>query len=208
VQENEMSHTKLKLCLIVLLCLLPQAIAQDDFLNPSDSEANDAARRDVSSSMDNAGIFDVRSTATGYNTPEGARNAFNDEPAPTAATGIAAGSSQWATGFTPTNTNVAGKWRLELTDVSTKVADLTLYQSGETVYGSGIIAIGSSTQGIAASGVIKGNSLDLDLITMTEPGLYKVSMIMGAEPSPGTYQLFTPFVTQPTAGTSKASPLA
>jgi hypothetical protein len=74
---------------------------------------------------------------------------------------------------------VSGNWSLEIADNNTsRNATLTIFQSGDTVFGKGNVKVDNNTITVAACGNVSGNRLNLDLVTLEEMGLYQLSMAL------------------------------
>jgi hypothetical protein len=90
-------------------------------------------------------------------------------------------------------TSVSGSWSLVLNDSASRTAALTLFQSGDAVYGIGNINLDANTTMIAAaSGTITGDRLNLDLVSLEKVNLYRISMTVNGDSATGSYTAFTP----------------
>ena len=98
---------------------------------------------------------------------------------------------------------VSGSWSLKLDDNASKKADLTLFQSGDAVYGTGNMNQGAnSTLQAAASGTVTGSRLNLNLVSLGKVGLYRFSLTISKDSVTGSYSALTPGAPQFT-GTAK-----
>ena len=73
-------------------------------------------------------------------------------------------------------TSVAGTWSLEIATDTPIYANITLVQSEDAVFGKGKIMDENDTQTAVASGSIKGDMLNLDLVSLEDLRLYRLSM--------------------------------
>ena len=95
---------------------------------------------------------------------------------------------------TPSSTssgNVSGSWSFELTDNSVKNVALTLFQSGDAVFGTGSMNDGNNPQIVAASGSLDGDKLNLDLTTSGSINLYRLALTPSGDSASGDYQAFS-----------------
>lgn len=89
-------------------------------------------------------------------------------------------------------TSVAGTWSLEI-DAGTPVyANITLVQSEDAVFGKGKIMYENDTQTAVASGSIKGDMLSLDLLSVEDPKLYRLSMTVSGNSATGSNTAYSP----------------
>lgn len=90
----------------------------------------------------------------------------------------------------------AGSWSLELNDSTSKIAGLTLFQNGDTIYGTGNVNLDANTTLMAAaSGTISGDNLNLDLVSIEKVKLYRISMTLNGDSAAGSYAAFSPGAT-------------
>lgn len=87
--------------------------------------------------------------------------------------------------------DVAGNWSFELTDNLKGDLDLTLFQIGSFVFGYGQIAINNSNLVATASGIIDGNELDLDVVTLEDVKLYKLNLTVATRSISGSYVVYS-----------------
>jgi hypothetical protein len=89
---------------------------------------------------------------------------------------------------------VSGNWSLKLGDNrSSSSADLTLSQNGNIVYGTGNIDRGSNiTLQAAAMGMVTDRRLSLDLVTLGDVSLYRLSLAIRNHSVTGRYSAFIP----------------
>jgi hypothetical protein len=94
--------------------------------------------------------------------------------------------------------SIAGSWSLRLTDVNTKLLTLTLFQSGDAVFGSGELTADGSVSQVAVGGTILGDQLALFVTPETAPNnLYRLSLTIGQGSMDGSYIYSAPGITQP-----------
>lgn len=94
---------------------------------------------------------------------------------------------------TPETTAASGGWSLVLNDSTSRTAALTLFQDGDTVYGTGNLNLDANTTMIAAaSGTISGDKLNLDIVSLGKVSLYRISMILSGNSATGSYTAFNP----------------
>lgn len=115
--------------------------------------------------------------------------------------------------------NFSGRWSLAITEKSTRSLDLALYQTGDLVFGKGVLgssesseAGGSSSEdrGIdsmiewlnlppsslesasqaAASGTVEGDRLHLDLISLESLSLYRFELNLTGDLVSGSYSAY------------------
>jgi hypothetical protein len=87
--------------------------------------------------------------------------------------------------------SIPGNWSLEIADNVSRNATLTLFQNGDTIFGKGRIREDNNTLTVAAGGIITGNKLDLNLITLEKMGLYRLSMTVSEDSAIGSYTAFS-----------------
>jgi hypothetical protein len=88
-------------------------------------------------------------------------------------------------------TSVAGAWSLEI-DAGTPIyANVTLVQSEDAVFGKGKIMDGNDTQMAVASGNIKGDLLNLDLVSPERLRLYRLSLTISGNSATGSNAAFS-----------------
>ena len=105
----------------------------------------------------------------------------------------------------PEPTSVSGSWSLELTDSASRTAVLTLFQSGDAVYGSGNVNLDANTTMMAAaSGTLTGSELNLDLVTLGKVNLYRLTLMVSRESATGNYTAYSPS-SSPSTGTAKGT---
>ena len=68
---------------------------------------------------------------------------------------------------------------------------LTLYQSENTVLGTGNMNDGGDTQKVLASGVISADKLRLDVISSGIVNLYRLSLNLSGSSASGEYKAFS-----------------
>ncbi len=189
-----MRYCRLLICVAALACLALQVSAQEgDFLADNLSGVDPAAQ-EMSQSM-NSDIFNVAN---------GNQNSQADPRRITSISSPQTGESE-ATSTGPASLSIAGNWHFEMTDSVSRTADITLYQSGDIVYGKGTIAAGNDRQDVTAKGSLFGSKLELDVLPVRDIGLFEMSLILGNGGSTGSYNVYSPAFTSPVAGTVTAT---
>lgn len=124
-------------------------------------------------------------SSSGASTPQQARSQENQ----TIATQSVASDGESTTDAQSTQarpTSVAGTWSLEI-DAGTPVyANITLVQSEDAVFGKGKIMDENDTQTAVASGSIKGDMLNMDLLSVEDLKLYRLSMVVNGNSATGS----------------------
>lgn len=93
---------------------------------------------------------------------------------------------------------VAGVWSFTLTDIGTKSLTLTLFQSGDAVFGSGQLSSGSSIEQVTAGGTVLGDKLAMYVIPAGSPNnMYRFSLTVRPGSMGGDYLFSAPGITQP-----------
>ena len=102
-------------------------------------------------------------------------------------------------------TSVSGSWSIEFTDSASRNAVLTLFQSGDAVFGSGKVNLDANTTMMAAaSGTLTGSELNLDLVTLGKVNLYRLTLMVSGESATGNYTSYSPSVS-PSTGTAEGT---
>ena len=102
-------------------------------------------------------------------------------------------------------TSVSGGWSLELTDTASSTSALTLWQSGDVVFGSGNVNLDANTTMMAtASGTLTGDELNLDLVTLGKVNLYRLALMVSGESATGDYTAYSPSAS-PSTGSAKGT---
>lgn len=83
---------------------------------------------------------------------------------------------------------ISGRLRFVLKDLTSKSLDLHLYRLDDTVFGHGTISENSSTQQVSAIGDIRGNALDLDVIS--EYTIYRLKIDSSKSPMTGSFTAY------------------
>jgi hypothetical protein len=89
------------------------------------------------------------------------------------------------------NENVKGNWTLELRDSRDRPVGkikLELFQTGTLVYGSGSTADGLIA---TANGAIADNAMNLNVVTVPKPALYRLRMNLGEVSAGGSFDTFS-----------------
>ncbi len=93
---------------------------------------------------------------------------------------------------------IAGVWSFTLTDIGTKTLTLSLFQSGDAVFGSGELTSGSSISQVTAGGTLLGDKLAMYVIPTGSPNnMYRFSLTVRPGSMGGDYLFSAPEITQP-----------
>jgi len=94
--------------------------------------------------------------------------------------------------------SIAGVWSFTLTDIGTKSLTLSLFQSGDAVFGSGNLISGDSINQVTAGGTILGDQLAMYVIPAGSPNsMYRFSLTIRTGSMGGDYIYSAPGITQP-----------
>lgn len=85
---------------------------------------------------------------------------------------------------------VGGSWLFTLEDGAAKEMVLTLFQSGDAVFGTGSINEGDDTLVVAASGVVDDETMYLDITSIGTIGLYRMALDLDGDLASGDYDAF------------------
>jgi hypothetical protein len=89
-------------------------------------------------------------------------------------------------------TSASGTWKLQIIDDTSRNATMTLFQSGETVFGKGEIDDGAGTMlETTASGKVASDKLTLDLVVPEKIILYQLSLTVNGDSASGSYVEFS-----------------
>lgn len=87
--------------------------------------------------------------------------------------------------------DVAGIWSFSLADEETRRLDLTLYQADGEVFGEGTMTSKSGTKLATAAGYVTSNLLDLHVVTVGDPALYRLRLDLATSPAQGSYAAYS-----------------
>jgi hypothetical protein len=88
---------------------------------------------------------------------------------------------------------VSGRWYMEFNFGAPPKATLDMFQNGDSVYGTGVIVLDPKTNlEAAAGGTVMGDKMELDLITLGNVSLYRISMTVIGNSASGTYTIYRP----------------
>jgi hypothetical protein len=87
--------------------------------------------------------------------------------------------------------SVKGAWSLQLLGQSPAEARITLFQSGNVIFGRGTVTQGETPLDAAASGSVKGGQISLDITTLESTTLYRTTLTLSGESASGSYQAFS-----------------
>jgi hypothetical protein len=89
-------------------------------------------------------------------------------------------------------TSASGTWKLQIIDDASRNATMTLFQSGDTVFGKGEIDDGDGTTlETTASGKVASDKLTLDLFVPGKIILYRLSLTVNSDSASGSYIEFS-----------------
>ena len=131
-------------------------------------------------------------SSSGASTPQQAKSQELNQTIATqpVATNVVPSTAAPSTQARPTS--VAGTWSLEIAAGTPIYANITLVQSEDAVYGKGTIMDENDTQTAVASGSIKGDMLNLDLVSLENLRLYRLSMTVSGNSVTGSNIAFSP----------------
>jgi hypothetical protein len=92
---------------------------------------------------------------------------------------------------TPSATDAAGNWSFSLKDSENRSMTLKLSQSKDILLGVGTMNENNRTQMISASGLLVGDKLDLNVISLATANLYSLSLTKKENTASGEYKAFT-----------------
>jgi hypothetical protein len=92
--------------------------------------------------------------------------------------------------YAPAEIDFEGNWRLDLQGGVAAQADLMLLQSQNVVYGRGALSRSGSAFTISASGMTAKDVLYLDLVSLEDLMLYKLTMTVSQNALSGSYEAF------------------
>jgi hypothetical protein len=118
-------------------------------------------------------------------------NSADIEAPPAEETPAAQSSSAAESDASPSGAaTVGGSWSFTLDESTPKDMVLTLFQSGDTVFGTGSINTGDNPLMAAASGSVDGNNMNLDVTTIGTISLYKIALNLDGDSASGSYDAF------------------
>ena len=93
------------------------------------------------------------------------------------------------------STPISGKWSMEFNYGSPPKATLNLFQDGDVVYGTGVLILDPKTnQEVAAGGTVMGDKMNLDMISLGNVSLYRITMTVIGNSASGIYTAYRPGV--------------
>jgi len=107
---------------------------------------------------------------------------------------VSSGQAEAASSPEPTVSpaaGVAGNWSFRLRDSKNRFMAITLFQSENTVLGTGNINDGGDTLKVLASGLISADKLRLDVISSGIVNLYRLSLNLSGSSASGEYKAFS-----------------
>jgi hypothetical protein len=132
---------------------------------PIESPQEERAQMSKTSDVDNTQPTEVSESST-INTSQTAPSQEVETPSPSA-------------------TSAAGNWSFSLMDSENISMTLTLYQSGNTLFGN------NGTQMISASGLLFGDNMDLNVTSPATASLYSLSVTKKENTASGEYKAIT-----------------
>jgi hypothetical protein len=130
-------------------------------------------------------------SSSGASTPQQARIQEQNQTIATQSVATDGESSTVAPSTQARPTSVAGTWSLEIAAGTPIYANITLVQSEDAVFGKGKIMDENDTQTAVASGSIKGDMLNLDLVSLEDLRLYRLSMTVSGNSVTGSDTAFS-----------------
>jgi hypothetical protein len=168
--------------------------------------ASPQASRAAQSGQENKAILNlpVGSTlSSGATSPQQARSDETNQVNPTQPVVTKTIEPVQPTISPDTTSSMTGRWSLKLNDNASRNAALTLFQSGEAVYGTGNINLDPTTVAMAiASGIIKNDKLSLDVVSLGQVSLYRIYMTLSGDSASGSYTTYSPGSSSPVNGTA------
>lgn len=88
---------------------------------------------------------------------------------------------------------IFGSWSLELNDGTPHLANFTIFQDADAVYGTGTIDLDAGNAVTAtASGTVTGQEMSLDIVSVAKVSLYRIYMTVSGDSATGNYVAFSP----------------
>lgn len=97
---------------------------------------------------------------------------------------------QYLSPYVLAGVDLRGRWTIQLTGGMPAQADLTLLQDGNVILGRGNMASSGSILTATASGQIYGDVLYMDLVSLEDLKLYKLTLTIGQNSLSGSYSAF------------------
>jgi hypothetical protein len=85
---------------------------------------------------------------------------------------------------------VKGTWSLRLLGDSPRDVSVTLFQSGNAIFGTGSVSQGKTSLEAAASGSVNGDQMNLDITTLKSIALYRATLTLTGDSASGSYEGF------------------
>jgi hypothetical protein len=86
---------------------------------------------------------------------------------------------------------VKGTWSLRLLGDSPRDVSVTLFQSGNAIFGTGSVSQGKTSLEAAASGSVNGDQMNLDITTLKSIALYRATLTLTGDSASGSYEGFS-----------------
>jgi hypothetical protein len=86
---------------------------------------------------------------------------------------------------------VKGTWSFQLLGESPRDVSITLFQSGNAIFGAGTLSQGKTLLEAAASGSVNGDQMSLDITSLKSITLYRTTLILNGNAASGSYQAFS-----------------
>ncbi|MCR3883084.1 hypothetical protein P0O24_07710 [Methanotrichaceae archaeon M04Ac] len=90
--------------------------------------------------------------------------------------------------------DVAGVWTISFEGEDTMWAEVTLHQADGEVFGEGAMTSRTGTRLVTAAGYVGQSQLDLWLVTVGYPSLFRVRLSLLTSPASGGYAVYSPAV--------------
>ena len=172
--------------LVLMLAFLFLAFAatgeegQGDYLNPSDSAADNAALQDIRDTMGQEILFNPQQDGKTGSTPV----LIISKNIPVAAAGHNP-SQPKARLLNPLN-----RWHLDLKDSADRSVELQMTQSNDAVFGRGVVAAAGFAQDATATGKVAGKKLSLDILT-ADLTLFRLDLTLNGKSIAGDYHAYS-----------------
>jgi hypothetical protein len=87
--------------------------------------------------------------------------------------------------------SVKGTWSLQLLGENFREVSVTLFQSGNAIFGTRSASQGKTSLEATASGSVNGSRMDLDIITLKSITLYRATLTLAGDSASGSYEAFS-----------------
>ena len=184
-----MRYLRILIAIIALGCLDVHAYALDDeqgYLDPANPDENANAKHQIKDTMQ-SDIFNINSKGSSFiSSSLGPENSdMRQEKDRTSSLSSTSGSNAAAA-------NLAGSWSLDLRDTSARTLSLNILQYESMVFGKGTMTSSDGgSQEIAATGIVEGSKVHLDIISLKDLGLFKLRLSLSGSSISGSYDAYS-----------------